>query len=765
MTPLRLLFPCLLATAVALAADPAADAPATPGGDAAPESAERQIDRIFKEWDTATTPGVSVAVIQKGKVVFEKGYGIANLEYGIPIGPDTVFHVASVSKQFTAMAIVLLESDGKLSLDDDIHKYLPELQDYGAKVTIRNLLQHTSGIRDQWQILGLAGWSLSDVITQDQILRMLFRQKELNFPPGTRHLYSNSGFTLLAEIVTRVSGEPFPQFCAERIFKPLGMGHTHFHQDLTQLVPGRAYSYHQEGDGFASSPLNHANVGATSLFTTAGDLVEWLDNFRDPKVGGAKAVLRLQEPGVLSDGKKIDYGLGVALGSYRGLRTVSHGGSDAGYRSEVMWFSGPELGVAVLSNLAGVNAERKAQEVAAVFIGDQMAPEAAKPADVEPAYVTADPKELGKYVGTYPIPAINQTFTLSMKDGKLLATGGGRPPLELRPVGPSHFYVRELKAHVEFTPGADGGMEARITQPGAVNTSKRIPESEARIADDLRPYTGEYWSEELETQYRIYIRDGILVGFQAHHGEFGLTPSIRDEFSTTLWFAPTITFLRDKDGQVTGMRIGGGRVTGVSFERRPGGVLELKAPAEAQVSGDAISAIVGRYDYTGPVMTITREGDRVFAQLGVQPKFEIYPLSPTEFFWKVVDAKVTFVKDSSGKVVSATHSQNGHVSTNPRLPDVAEYTLGPAETQALLGDYDVGPSVKMTISLDSGILYTRLGGQPRLELGATSGTELYLRQWDARLTVEKDAAGNVTGVVSHQNGMDHRWPRSNQTKA
>src|SRR6202035_3599279 len=151
------------------------------------------------------TPGAAVAVIEHGKLVYEKGYGLANLEYNIPITPQTIFHVASVSKQFTAMAIVLLEQDGKLSIDDDIHKYLPELPDYGAKITLRNLLQHTSGIRDQWQTLALAGWNIEDVITQDQLLRMIFRQKELNFPPGTRDLYSNAGFTLLAEIVTRVS--------------------------------------------------------------------------------------------------------------------------------------------------------------------------------------------------------------------------------------------------------------------------------------------------------------------------------------------------------------------------------------------------------------------------------------------------------------------------------------------------------------------------------------------------------------------------------
>ncbi len=203
----------------------------------------RRVDEIFRQWDKPATPGASVAIVQGGKLLYQKGYGIAHLEYDIPIAPDTIFHVASVSKQFTAMSIVLLEQDGKLSIDDDVHKYLPELPDYGHTIAIRNLLQHTSGIRDQWQTLGLAGWQLDDVITQKQILRMLFRQRELNFTPGSRYLYSNSGFTLLAEIVARVSGKPFPQFAEERIFHPLGMTRTHVHDDHQRIVHDRAYSY------------------------------------------------------------------------------------------------------------------------------------------------------------------------------------------------------------------------------------------------------------------------------------------------------------------------------------------------------------------------------------------------------------------------------------------------------------------------------------------------------------------------------------------
>lgn len=514
-----------------------------------------------------------MAVIHHGKIIFAKGYGSANLEYNIPIKPDTIFHVASVSKQFTAMAVVLLELDGKLSIDDDVHKYLPELPDYGNKITLRNLLQHTSGIRDQWQTLALAGWSLQDVITQDQALRLIFRQRELNFPPGTKYLYSNSGFTLLAEIVTRVSGMPFAKFCAERIFTPLHMNHTHFHQDLTQLVPGRAYSYTKEAARFAAAPLNYAIVGATSLFTTASDLALWLDNFRIPKVGGPAAVARMQEEGVLSDGTKIKYGLGIALGPYRGLKTISHGGADAGYRSDVLWFPEQELGVAVLSNLGNFNPDLLAKSVAEVYIGDKMTLQEAKKSGGDAKYVSLDAGQLEQFAGVYPLPKIGQTLTVAAKDGKLWANIGLE--FELHPIDQQHFYCKELQADIVFSALENGGMHVKITQASAINEADRA--SGAVVGADYLPYTGVYWSDELETQYTFFVRNGTLNMRHAHHGEIALTPVQKDQFASGWWFAPQVKFVRDATGAINGVTMGGGRVTAVAFTRKPGP--DIKEPA------------------------------------------------------------------------------------------------------------------------------------------------------------------------------------------
>jgi CubicO group peptidase (beta-lactamase class C family) len=525
-----------------------------------------RVDEIFKQWAKPESPGASVAIIRNGKPAYARGYGSAQLEYDAPIAADTIFHVASVSKQFTAMSIVLLEQDGKLSLEDDIHKYLPELPDYGHAVTIRQLLQHTSGMRDQWQTLGIAGWRLDDVITQKQILRMLFRQRELNFTPGTQHLYSNGGFTLLAEIVARVSGKTFPDFAEERIFRPLGMTRTHFHDDHLRIVPGRAYSYEATAGGFRAAPLNYANAGATSLFTTAPDLLKWLDNFREPKVGGAKAIARLQEQAVLADGSKIPYALGLAIGEYRGLRTVSHSGGDAGYRSYVVWFPDQQLGVAVLSNLGSFNTGDIANRVATVYLEQQMKPAAAPaPQPAERTFITLEPAAIARFTGFYRLG--DTRIEVAQKDGKLVATPVGSAPMELRPFTPTRFYSAETRVELEFTPKPGNEMDAKLTRPNGFATGQRGVNSPFDPGD-MEKYTGRYWSEELETQYTIVLKDGKLSAEHAHHGEIALRPFAKDELRTSTWFMPIVRFTRDGSGAVTGMILGGNRLTGVRFARR-----------------------------------------------------------------------------------------------------------------------------------------------------------------------------------------------------
>ena len=283
-------------------------------GQSIPDSLGQKIDRLFADVDHANTPGCAVGIIMNDSLVFSKGYGMANLEYGVPITPSTIFHMASVSKQFTAYSIVLLARQGRLRLDDDIHKYLPWFPDLKEKITIRHLLNHTSGIRDQWQLLAISGTTLNDVITQDQIIKLLSRQRALNFKPGEAYSYSNSGFTMLAEIVRAVTGQTLRQFTDSAIFRPLGMNDTHFHDDCTEIVKGRSYSYDRIDDTrFANSILSYSNAGATSLFTNINDMSKWIMNFYDHKVGDQQDIDQLTQPGRLNNGRVLEYALGIGI--------------------------------------------------------------------------------------------------------------------------------------------------------------------------------------------------------------------------------------------------------------------------------------------------------------------------------------------------------------------------------------------------------------------------------------------------------------------
>ena len=528
------------------------------------------IDQLFAQWNKLDSPGASLAVIRDGQVIFRKGYGSANLEYATPITPETVFHVASVSKQFTAMALVLLEQDGKLTLEDDVRKHLPELPDYGTKITARHLLQHTAGIRDQWQTLAMSGWRLDDVITQSQILQMMYRQKELNFTPGTEHVYSNGGYTLAAEIVRRVSGKTLRSFCDERIFKPLGMTRTHFHDDLKMIVKNRAVSYRSSQSGFENSLLNYENVGATSLFTTAEDLVRWLDNFRDPKVGGREAVERLQEQAVLVGGRKISYALGVSVDEHRGLKRVSHGGGDAGFRSMVSWYPEVNLGVAVLSNLGNFNSGEKANQVAEAFVEGRMKTQPAAPTSAAKKIerVPVDAEKLARHTGVYRVPQLS-VVEVELKEGKLFASPAGQARQELVPIAGEKFFVEALNLEVSFeTEGDKNWIAIRPQQSQIAMRGERISkELGGGKPPDLAELTGSYWSDELETQYRAVVEGGKLRLRHVRHGDIELRPVRGDIFAGT-WFMSEIVFVRDAQGRVTGMRAGGGRVRGILFTRR-----------------------------------------------------------------------------------------------------------------------------------------------------------------------------------------------------
>lgn len=404
-----------------------------------------RVDQIMSDYDS-TTPGGVVAVVQDGKLVFARGYGLANLEHGIPNSPATTYHMASVSKQFTAFAILLLAQQGKLSLDDDIRKHLPELHDFGTPITIRHLVHHTSGLRDQWTLWAMAGGRLDDVITQNDLLNLIQRQRELNFAPGSEHMYSNTGYTLLAEIAARVAREPFGVWMKRTVFDPLGMTHTQIFDDHERIVKGRAESYrrNEQTGQWVKSVLSYANRGATSLFTTAPDLALWLDNFRTGKVGGAALIEQMKQRGVLNRGDTLGYAFGIVHGKQRGLATIGHGGADAGFRTGVTYFPELNAGIIVLGNDASFNPGRIGNDMAEAFFAERMSPSPPPPAAPNPQAPSPpewkpSAQELEAYAGSYYSPELETRYTVAVKNGGLVAQHRRHGEFALRPHSADEF--------------------------------------------------------------------------------------------------------------------------------------------------------------------------------------------------------------------------------------------------------------------------------------------------------------------------------------
>jgi len=532
-----------------------------------PELAKR-IDEVFKQYDRRDSPGCALAVVKDGELAYTRGYGMANLEYDIPITSSTVFHTGSVSKQFTAFAIALLAADGKLSLDDDIRKHLPEVADFGKPITIRHLLYHTSGLRDQWELLAMGGWRLDDVITQEHILKMVRHQKELNFEPGAEHLYSNTGYTLLAVIVERVSGQPFRWFAMERIFRPLGMTSTHFHDDHETVVKNRAYAYAPGSMGiYKLTALNYANAGATSLFTTAEDMAKWALNFEDYKVGGKAVIDQMHEVGILNNGTKLNYAFGLTIGKYKGLSIVEHGGGDAGYRSHIIRFSEQRLAVIVHSNHAAANPGGLSRQVADLFLPEIPGAQAPKPpAPVQRTEVKVSPALFDSYAGMYDLPGI-MTIEIVKENDKLMAIAQGQK-FELFPESETKYFLKVIDAQVEFQKDAAGKVNQLTLYQNQQNmVAKRFVQMNASPAD-LSEYAGDYYSEELGTTYTIILKDGRLIAQHRRNNDVLLTAGAKDTFSGNAWYFSKASFTRDSDNHINGLTISGNRVRNLKFSRR-----------------------------------------------------------------------------------------------------------------------------------------------------------------------------------------------------
>jgi len=437
---------------------------------------------VFAQWDRPDSPGCALGVYQDGRIAYARGYGIADLEHNVPITQDSVFYAGSVSKQFTAMAVALAISQGRLGADDDVRKYVPELPDYGRPITIRHLVHHTSGLRDVNTLMVLAGRRDEDAFDNEAVLRIVARQNALNFMPGEEHLYSNSGYAMLALAIERATGTPFAAYADANIFQPLGMTVSHFHTDLSRLVPGRAYAYDRRPDGsFALNSPQNERAGAGGLFTTVRELVRWDENFYDAKVGGPDVIRMLETPGRLNSGTELTYAWGLTVGSYRGMPIVEHSGSLGGFRAHIIRFRSAHASVAVLCNASNVRTGTVVRRVADAVLAGRFT------------------------IAELPLAP---------------------PPPTPVPSGPGYLYE----------------------------------------GDELKSLAGEYYSDELDSTYRISV-DGknlrLRRGIQRQ--AFTLVPRRKDEFDLP---GSVIRFRRGPDGAIIGLVVDADRTRGLVFVRR-----------------------------------------------------------------------------------------------------------------------------------------------------------------------------------------------------
>jgi CubicO group peptidase (beta-lactamase class C family) len=519
-----------------------------------------QVDAIFKPWDGRTTPGCAVAVSRNGSLDYARGYGMASLEHGTPITPQTVFPAASLAKQFVAFSVGLLAQEGKLSLEDDIRKYVPEIPDYGRTITIAHLIHHTNGLREQGQLLNLAGWRGGDAFTEDDILWVLSRQRRLNFEPGAEIVYGNAAYTLLGVMVRRVSGQSLRAFAGDRIFKPLGMADTRFGEDHTEIVPRRAPAYSARAGGGWSVSVPYG--ASTGLFTTVGDLLKWEQNLVDARVGGPALVAWMQTSGRLNDGTETGYGGGLMVGDYRGLRTVHHDGFDGGYRAEAVLFPDQRLAIVALCNAATVEPTERTRRVADLYLSDQVKTPALAPA------VAASDAEQAAWAGVYWSPSTDEVVQLEWKDGALRQSGS---PTPFVPIGDGVFRPSDLPHEWRFVPPAAGtppGAQPELHIRDAWRTRRIFTRVTSPLPDvaALSAFAGRYHSEETEMTYTVRVSEGRLRLSWPRGYDIALEAVGGDRFVGS---RGTVTFLRTASGDVSGLTISNRRLRRLLADRVP----------------------------------------------------------------------------------------------------------------------------------------------------------------------------------------------------
>jgi CubicO group peptidase (beta-lactamase class C family) len=533
---------------------------------AAPPATDK-IDQLFQKWNTRDSPGCSVGVSRNGQPVSERGYGMANLELGVPIAPTSVFEAASISKQFTAMSTMLLVQRGQISLDDEARKYLPEMPAYGSPLTIRHLLNHTSGLRDAFLLFELSAPEDEYADRNDIIVKQLARQRSLNYKPGAESQYNNGAYILLATIVKRVGGRPLAAFADANIFKPLGMTGTRFRDDPTVLMPNRASNYARGGDSWRLVPVGTqpGAVGNSGLWTTTRDLLRWANNLVDAKVGSAALLADMQKPTPIASPEGIRWGLGFEIREHRGATFVGHGGGDRGIDNYFAWYPQQRLAIAVLCNTDNTGSRQLTQQIAELYLPAPPAEAGVATASPSPAPVVLTAAQLEGNAGLYREAGGDMFVRTFVRDGELrgaLGTGTGES-FPLAPLTETRFNITGTGFFFEFTPAGRAKVLRSFADAAQTGTFNRV-EPLTLTSMQLRAYAGVYASTELDAEWTIAEDGSALVIRRQGNGDAVVEPIATDVFTT---IGDYMRFSRDARGAITGFTLVSSGARGLRFER------------------------------------------------------------------------------------------------------------------------------------------------------------------------------------------------------
>ena len=529
------------------------------------------IDSLFIDWNKPDVPGCAIGIIKDGKLIYSSGYGIGDLEHDVEITPSSVFYIGSVSKQFVAFSILLLEEQGKLSLDDRIQKFLPDFPEYQSPLTIRHFIHHTSGVRDYLTLMYLQGRDYLDNTDVDEVYDLIIRQKELNFTPGEKFLYSNSCYFMLAMIVEKASGQSLKMFAQEHIFGPLGMNNSIFYDDNTDLIKNRVFSYMKSGeDGFLNLIMRFDLVGSGGVYTNVEDLFLWDQNFYNNKLGkgGQEIIQKMHVEGLLNNGESCGYAFGLNNGTYKGLKTVSHGGALAGYRAQLIRFPDEKFSVIMLANRGDANPTAKSFQMADMFLQEKFKNE-------------NEDNTIGKVRGNNTNESIEFTLTqLSgnyeiqpgvvleiniMNDALQVLQGWNKSSYSIINTAKNTYEIPDNPS-IQFVFSVlkdDFTQILTVIQDGNETTCKRIDKIDFSPLS-LEDYTGDFYCYELDATYLLFQEDGILKLKIANYDVQELDAYDIDTFTTE----NGLVHFRRLDGIIEGFELDAGRVTNLKFDKK-----------------------------------------------------------------------------------------------------------------------------------------------------------------------------------------------------